>query len=345
MIEIEYNDDSTFNLKHPSSHFRDKTLSKLALKTLQSSFDYFGQFVKELSLSKTTGDCLVLLEHCHLLTKLSLHYVKLTAGQAQEFQHQFESLQNLKELHFSQCPEIIRNWPPSVCVSNVEKLAVNGYSEIPKHFFEYFKNLSSFFMVFDFLNHSHSFNEIAASIRNLPKMENLALEVWDISFTPLFKLPHLKSLSMWCGGDIIKYSTMRKLSDNGIIENLWIRCGSLRGNCPPLQFNRLRHLTCRAHTEYSLWKFLTRSQMPALQSLHYSNDDFQFTEKDHQNPILKFFESKITVSSIYLELFFEGMPFAFLQKIIEILKKPCTPKRPLLKFYIHPLQLSEEQVR
>lgn len=136
---------------------------------------------------------------------------------------------------------------------------------------------------------------------------------------------------------------MRTLSNNGIIEDWTIRSGALRGKCPPLQFYKLRSLTCHARTELGLWKFLTGSQMPALRSFEYSNDDLQFLKKRHRDPILRFIESKTSLNSIYLS-FLINVPFEFLLEIVEILKVPCTPKRPILKLYISPLKLNGYQV-
>lgn len=357
-IVIEHRGDGTFDLKDPASIQQSTTLSIFTPKTLKSSFNCFGRFVKELKIRLKNAEnwqstMMMDMDHLQYLTTLCIHWGRLTNKQTKELQHLIESLKNLKELRLRDCPKIVQNWPSSLCISKVEKLAVSGYTEIPEHFFEYFGNLSSLYVDFSssccsrhcYPNVCDCDNHIVSSVRKLPKLENLALKVDGVHSTFWFELPHLKSLYICCGGEFLGHSTMQTLSNNDIIEDLTIRGASVKRNFPPLQFNELRRLTCLAHTEHVLWKFFTKSQMPALKSFYWTNDDFVFDKEIHQDPILKLIKSKTGLNSIYLQqhvcLY---MPFAFLQQIIGILKKPCTPKRPFLSLEIFPLKLSEEEV-
>lgn len=177
--------------------------------------------------------------------------------------------------------------------------------------------------------------------RKLPILKAFELEL-PLIREEIRQLSDLRAVYIHCIGEKIKYSHMKKLSEN--IKDLRIRNGDFNDNVKPLKFNNLRHLTCRAHTEHGLWKYLTKSQMPTLQSLEYSNDDFQFTEEDHQAPLLKFIESKTSLESVFLINFFECLPFGFFQQIIGILEKTCTPKRPVLNLNIFPFEFSDEVV-
>lgn len=55
----------------------------------------------------------------------------------------------------------------------------------------------------------HCEDVIAASVRKLPKLENLAVET-EVVPTHFDELPHLKSLYVHCDGDFIEYVLMRK---------------------------------------------------------------------------------------------------------------------------------------
>lgn len=260
---------------------------------------------------------------CQFLTMLCLNRVLLTTAQTHELPKQIESFQNLKELHFLNCPEIISNWPASFCISKVEKLALSDYTTIPKHFFEYFKNLSSLFMCICDSRNCNGCN-INLDICDCHGC-NSGFENSDTDDDCVdYYCRHLKSLHI----DYIEHAVLRTLN-NGILEDLMIRSGepdeeNWQFNTL-LQFNKLLRFSCRVHAEHSLWKFITKSEMPTLQSFEYSNDEFQ---KKHQLTILKSIESITSLKSIYLELHFEQNSFTFLQKIIGILKKPCTTRRP-----------------
>lgn len=163
----------------------------------------------------------------------------------------------------------------------------------------------------------------------------------------LIELPNLKSLQLNCAqyNNSIN-SILQTLSDSGVIEKLEIMLCVLEAealNAEPLVFNKLREICFKyPRTLSSLLRALTKSQMREIRTLELTFSQF---EPSLETEIMKFIESKTTLKSV--RLFSHKRPrLEFIRQIIEILKIPCTPKRPFLHFEImYDHAVSKEVVR
>lgn len=358
--------------------------SVFTLDNFKSSCSIFGEFVEELTFefkypeekSKLWQTSLILMAKCKYLKTLRISNLHFAGYQTHELQDQIERLQNLKELIFLQSHGITNNWRAvSKSHSKIRKLSLTwAFDEITSHFFEYFRNLSSFTIELHpaiiswktddfakmFNNNSHclqhlkldgvsDYESIGKMITDkLQKLESLSLkfELTDKSET-IVEIPHLKFLEIR-GDERSMNSVMRKLSDIGIIEELKIYgCGfdDEDDNIPPLIFNNLKSICCDVpENVFGFLKSMTRSRMPALQN--FDLYEMETTERN-RHQILRFIESKIGLKSIWLSLvIYEDANFCllFLRQLIEILKKPSTPQRPLLNLTIEWIELDEEMV-
>lgn len=167
----------------------------------------------------------------------------------------------------------------------------------------------------------------------------------------LTRLANLKSLNLNCC--YYKYSIneiLRTLSDNGVIEELTICHGVFQdegGNAPPLVFNKLQSFCWFSpESTSSIIAAVKNSQMSAIQTLELNtNTNLQSHMYDD---LLKIIESKTTLKSIRLQGYLTPpryfVPNEFFRRVIDILKKPCWPKRQFLKLRIgsHHPEVSEE---
>lgn len=198
---------------------------------------------------------MAIMKKCKNLTKLRLKYYTLRQRETHELQRNLiERSQNIKELEFYKCSGLTSNWLAklNIGVSKVDKLSLSTSNPIGGNFFDYFKNMSSLSiwfttnsywkndeiaMIFDKNSHclknlklsnltrSNDYRSVVSFIFDkLHKLENLGLGI-ELTHTSesLIDLPYLRSLVMW--SDINVNSVLRKLSVNGIIEELTISKG------------------------------------------------------------------------------------------------------------------------
>lgn len=72
-------------------------------------------------------------------------------------------------------------------------------------------------------------------------------------------------------------------------------------------------------------KTMTRADMPAIQTIGLHGNETEDTD------ILELLESKKTLKTIDIYWFPKNVfPYSFWHQLLGILKKPCTPKRPIL---------------
>lgn len=257
----------------------------------------------------------------------------------------------------------------------------NRNSVIIDNFCNFFRNLSSLTIFMDhfwrmdnlvqiFDGYSHclqhlkltemTFTEGSESVGTLvtdklQKLESLELEfVLNNQTKYMIELPHLKSLTMYDDDDWNQSinSYLRKLSVNGIIEELFFFTGVFvnpDANEPALQFKNLRKIGWNASKWPGFLKTLIRSQMPVIQSV--TCFDIQITELEE---LLNFVKSKNTLKLIQLLVvklnqfgrheIRTNIPSNFWIQLIDLLKEPSSPRRPLLTVAFYNLILGEEEV-
>lgn len=380
--------EKTATLSPPefSSYF-----SKFTLDSLKSSCSVFGEFVEELTFefkypeqkAKLWQTSLILMAECKYLKTLRISNLHFARNQTHELQDQIERFQNLKELIFLQCHGITNTWcAVSKSHSKIDKLSLScAFDRITSHFFEYFKNLSSFtielhpkimtwnigdfakmfnnnshclqHLKLDGVSDLHGYESIGKMITDkLQKLESVSLKFELTDKSKIFiEIPHLKFLEIYAGERNIRSinSVLRKLADIGIIEELKVLGFGFDDeddNIPPLIFNNLKSICCDVPKNVSgFLKSMTKSRMPTLQS--FDLYEMETTEKNRHD-LLRFIESKICLNAIWLSLVtcYEDDTFCllFLRQLIEILKKPSTPQRPLINLTIEWIELDEEIV-
>lgn len=360
--------------------------SKLTQPGLETAFSLFGECVEELLLelqysvsSIEKADIwhsyMIVMEHCRSLRTLHFKCFDFDLAETEALKDRIENSQDIKELKLFRCTGILSNWPAALRENTkVEKLALCANTSISRHFFEYFRNLSSlsidfdfckwqiedYVMIFDLIGNSlehleiidkdhdcNDYQSIAVLIsEKLPNLRSLAFNgTLTESSMFIIRLPHLKCLKIAAVYTVYLElnSLMRTLSDISIVEDLTITSGFFADEAthlPPLRFQRLQclRLNWLEEHDYNLLEAITRSHMPEIHSFAISCNDFE-----EINGLLKFLDSKKSFQTIRLS--FGRKELTFLREIIEILIKPCMPKRPFLHLQIHPFKIGEEEVR
>lgn len=366
--------------------------SNITLKSLETTFGFFGEFVENLTFSfrfylipqrktETLRSCMVALQHCRNVKKLSFFNCNFNLIQTQALQKQIERFQDLKELKFLNCYGVVEKWPGLLKrVSKVETLHLSKEHPTFDNFFDYFKNLTSLSINFETIYHKWQvhdlgkiFDNIGHCLRhlNLHSLENvqgyqsiatlmtaklLKLDKLELHFKltedtqVLFELPHLKFLDIRCKFWSIN-SLLRKLSDDQIIEELRISNGRLDFQyIDPLQysFDNLKSFYCQLTANLSVSNFMeimtTNSFMPVIHTIELNS----ITDIGNRNlyNIMEFVLEKKTLKLVELSFASGGFifPFSWLTTLIDKLNEPCTPKRPFLDLYIFPLELNDKQV-
>lgn len=146
----------------------------------------------------------------------------------------------------------------------------------------------------------------------------------------MIALPNLKSVDIDFNYSIIINKLLRTLSDIGVIEELRISGGVFHDeneNSPLL----ILEIICFARQKRvsSLLNLLTRSQMSSIHTfqLRLSGNAQNIVDDD----LLKFIQSKKTLKLIRFYNY-GNLRIAFIHQVIDLLKKPFTPKRSFLKF-------------
>lgn len=198
-----------------------------------------------------------------------------------------------------------------------------------------------------------------ALIAKLHKLESLAVNFLTKSLIKsLRQLNHLKSLTISCRHRSIN-ALMRVLSKVGIIENLNIEYGTYENdevdNEPRLIFKNLKTFQCYwyKHSAIYLLNVLTKSKMPEIQRFQFSSkivleDDHKPTPyyaEEASLGLLKLIRSKKTLTLLDIRDCKGYYEFYLVRQIIDILKMPCTPRRPILNLKIHHLHIGDEEVR
>lgn len=307
-----------------------------------------------------------LLDMCPNLHTLCMENVKFREGGGHLFQH---VAAGIKSLELKQCSGITNDWSEELKrFSKLEQITfITGHNENNVDFFKYNHlsnltiscnscsipdlerifntNLQSIHQL-KLLNSTQRFNAEAIDyqaiatliIDKLPNLENLAIEDYVSVQLPnlLTELPHLKSLKLRCNDKSVN-SLLRKLSDGGIIENLYIYYGVFDEedeNEPPLVFNNLQ--SCRWWIEkdnsVQIFRALTKSQMPAIRNLY-------FCLPSHTEDLLSVFESKKNLRTLTIDCYIHVGRLAFLQKLIQILNLDGT--RPYLNLNMDSLNVEE----
>lgn len=347
--------------------------SSLALtkKTLETAFQYFGEYVEVLGVRNVRSNKILL--SCPNLKKLSLGYTIpiFNEGYARCHQNRIESLQHLKELEFYGCHGIAFHWCASAGISNVQKITLGRFEQVNVHFINYFTNLRSFTVdlhgsklrtddigqIFD--NNSHCLKHLI--VRNiteyrapdviarlitekLPELDYLELGIYLLdTSTYLCELPHLKSARLVCFENRCVFSDLRALSEKGIIEEFRLFGGvideGVANSQPPLNFKELRTISLWNQTKLlNTLKVFTKWKMPKIQTIILSG-----VETKALDGIRELFESKNTLKTIKMISYF--IPLSFWRQIIDILKESSTPKRPTVRFGVRPFKFEAEVVR
>lgn len=186
-------------------------------------------------------------------------------------------------------------------------------------------------------------------ITKFTKLESLEVTLTDSLVNSLGELNYLTSLKINCGHENCN-SLFRKLSDIGAIEYLEISGGVFRtedDTMPPLTFKKLKTLIVDGgyrSTSLSILKLITKSRMPDINSLKIGKG-FNKLEDNFEHDQLDILRSKETLSTFYPA--FNLFNLEFVNQIIDVLKEPCTPRRPILNLKIHSLwnRMDDEVVR
>lgn len=193
---------------------------------------------------------------------------------------------------------------------------------------------------------------IGRFISKLPKLKTLEVDFLTTSLVDsLSELNHLKSLKCRANNQNC-HSLLQKLSDCGIIEFLEITAGSFEtedDKAPPLTFKELKTLRIGYFSKRSgFFELLTISEMPAISTLGLN----LFCENwsnilVNENALLKLLRSKVTIK--FLSLYYQIIQadfdkYEFISRIIDVLKEPSTPSRPILNLLI-PYDMGNEGVR
>lgn len=327
-----------------------------------------------------------ILKSCHNLKKLHLKHYIFSFQETQELQNNIERLQHLNELTITDCHDIITHWRASNGILNVKKLILgHTLDDVNCHFVGCFRNLTSlsldlmlnywqrchgspspwklddFVEMFDNNRHSlkhlkvrsiteNSTPENAARILNdrLPCLEYLELNFALTDETTCFiDMPQLKSVKLGCTDAHRINSALRKLSVNGIVEELLIFGGvfeeSLGNVQPPLRFLKLRTFIWKSvnYMRFSgILQTLSRSLMPEIQFIEFAG-----IKTNDLDDLSDFIESKKTLKMVELNLFQGNAPLSFWRKLVGILKESSTPRRSLLSITItKTVTVSEEVV-
>lgn len=303
----------------------------------------------------------IVLEHCKYLKTLSFKNCNFKLHQTHELQYRIGRLQNLKELQFFNCARIPEKWGPTFNEFNtVNKITLDAANKISGHFFTCFRNLTSLTItltsvwasdlakIFKSCGHClkylelysiktvANFESIGVLINesNMLRLETLKIDS-DLTNLNYILLPHLMFLIVTFQKGSVNL-LLRKLVNHGKIENLTIYNFVFRHeeeNAEPLIFNKLQRLYLRGkRIPRSLLQLMTRSRMPAIQSVALID---RYPKEGELDDVLKFVESKANLKCLRLcflrkTFCFDPNLYAFLREMIEILKVPCTLKRPFL---------------
>lgn len=356
--------------------------TKITQQNLDTAFSSFGEYAEDLlfelhynvsSIESTAiwNTYMVVMGHCRFLRSLQFKLFDFNIHEIDALKDQIEKLEDLKELKLVGCTGIVSDWPAALKnVSKVKKLTLGTISSISRHFFEYFRNLTSlsidfdyckwqiddFMMVFDLLSNSLGHLEISDKdcdfndyksvseliTEKLPNLKNVIFNgIFRESTMFIIRLPNLKGLKIFATDQL--YSdlspVMQTLSDIGTVEDLQLISGFFVDKGTPLNLNRLQCLSldCLDEYGYSLLEAITRSHTPEFHSFEY-----RCSKIEEIDGLLKFLDSKKTFKTIRLS--FEGKELAFLRPIIEILTKPCWPMRPFIHLRIQPFRIGEAEV-
>lgn len=329
------------------------------LFNLKSYFEKIGNFVERLSLVASNNsnynefftmfDFEKILILCPNLHTLCFERVEFDSANILKY-----ATSNLKEIKFIGCSGI--NWSKSLeaLSQNISSFAID-YHSVAEEDFTKFLDLHGTLQQLRLVEFSKfpDFELIVTLVADkLPNLKNLSIEdnLTAKLQNSLSKLPHLKSLKINCLQSDAT-TLLRTLSDCGTIEDLEIT------NCviddendteklseEPLIFGQLRNFRCSQCASPMLQALLclmTKSEMPSINFV-----SVQCYEKD-EHCILKFFESKISVTSMSIQ--FQHMQDTadtysspLLTGIIEIVK--ADRNRPYLTLQIPSLKIGMEEV-
>lgn len=341
------------------------------------AFRCFGESVTELTLKRVQMFSL-LLRHCPNLRTLNISNIKL---ELRVLQDRIESLAYLDELKFNKCNIDMNPWSASKAISNVRKLSIRSLP-VHNYFIRYFKNLTSLTIVPDssmriidleriFDNNRHSLKHfsyenmmhrfdgaprlIAEKFENrmapdavaqliadrLQELENLEFVFHLNDATRCFiALPHLRTVDIICNDGRCIFSALRTLSENGTIERLRIHGTFCHETEPPLRFRQLRKLELNGPYRLAgILQTFTKSQMPAIQTFQCG-----YIKTPDLGDLGRFIESKRTLRTFEFRYDDDVIPVAFWRRVIDVLKQPTEPRRPLLCINIGWFVLDDEAV-
>lgn len=381
-LHIRISSEMTVNLSIPMDDLWSWKISLKSLECSLSYFGEFVKSIKfECDLadqSKIIHSIVFMLGLCQNVTSVFLNNLTFTPNDTHALKHQMEMLKNLKELELSECLGIIGSWPMSLeSPSPVEKLTIVGVDKFSDNFFEYFKNLSSLAVEFHITSdwsaddlakvfdvNGHGLKRLALKflefvrgyetvglliIDKLLNLESFELNItYSADLEYMVALPYLKSLTILCIRETSINALLRSISDNGKMEKLKIVRGYFDiedENASPLTFSKL--LSCDwGYQQGGMSNFLstmTKADMPAIQCIRLHC----FTVEETHG-LLALLESKKTLKMLGIALSHDYeddlFPFSFWNRLIAILKEPCTPKRPLINLMIQGKRLTTKEV-
>lgn len=324
------------------------------------------------------------LKHCPNLKALSIYRFPLNFGRVQELQRLVESFPKLESINVLEYPGIRGKWPSTLRKNTtIKKLSViTSYDH--ENYMDYFRNVTTLTIdlpicrskdlrkIFDHYEHSLKslrlygpdnlddddplLSIVTDKLRNLERLECAVYYGMPIDS------PLLKALSIFYDFKNVN-KILRKVSNDGVIERLDIYTGMFEAedaDAPPYNFAKLRSFTWYADNYYrkhclmriyalqsvdsldcEILKSFTKSEMPEI-----CNVKIKLRHHRDLNYLWNFVESKPTIETIRLVIVNnEVIPLQLWQRLLQILRRPCTPQRPIITFSIYYGTIGADGVR
>lgn len=353
--------------------------SDCSLQILKDAVIYFGKFVEEfvfvynlscaedhrsIEYVNIWTSIVYVLNRCDNLKTLRLNNRRYVLDQGRQLQGIIKCLGKLKVLDLSNFQGLTSIWRPSFRSNKtIEKLSFFADVHMSENFIKYFKNVSDICIYNVNLGNRAKITKLLQDYRGLKKLaiygkanhgyvwlapilsahlKNLEhLKIKLLSDHDLYDMPHLKSITISCPTDLDV--VLRRLSNFGRIENIKIRTANYGNRTEqPYTFRRLQCLDCRMSMNPQLFiQSMERSETPEIHSI-----TFVIWGRNSLNAMRDLINAKVTIKSVRMEwMNLNIMPLEFWIQLIDILQRPCVPKRTFLNFGIFPYPIESDAVR